>query len=80
MKQNKKQSTPSPSTRTYNELLCKVDTGRGAPMGRPSIGDRSGVTGQRIYCRRVYLPIDGSLRQRRRLLGLWSTPLCRVHA
>ena len=42
MKQNKKQSIPSPSTQTYNELLCKVDTGRGAPMGRPSIGDRSG--------------------------------------
>ena len=47
MKQNKKQSIPSPSTRIYNELLCKVDTSRGAPMGR-------------IYCRRVYLPIDGA--------------------
>ena len=45
-------------------LVCVVGLGaeprRGAPMGRPSIGDRSGVTGQRIYCRRVYLPIDGA--------------------
>lgn len=61
MKQNnKKQSFPIPSTRIYNELLCKVDTSRGAPMGRPSVGDRSQITGQRIYCRRVYLPIDGA--------------------
>lgn len=59
MKQNnKKQSSPSPSTRIYNELLCKVDTRRGAPMGRTNIGDRPQVTDQRIYCRRVYLPID----------------------
>lgn len=61
MKQNKKkQSSPNHSTRIYNELLCKVDTSRGAPMGRPDIGDRSQITDQRIYCRRVYLPFDGA--------------------
>ena len=61
MKQKKQKTlSPGPSTRTYNELLCKVDTGRGAPVGRPNIGDRSQATGQRIFCRRVYLPIDGA--------------------
>ncbi|WP_195594701.1 hypothetical protein [Bacteroides fragilis] len=61
MKQKTQKQLPlSPSTRTYNELLYKVDTRRGAPMGRPDVGDRSQVTGQRIFCRRVYLPIDGA--------------------
>jgi hypothetical protein len=48
------------STQIYNQILCEVDSSRGAPMGRPDVGERKDVEGKRIYCRRVYLIYDGA--------------------
>lgn len=41
------------SGEAYAELLCKVGTKFGSPMGRQSFGEKP--TNKRVFCRRVYL-------------------------
>jgi len=50
------------STDVYNKLICKVDCSRGAPMGRPNVGDVQDVYAQKkqIYCKRVPLVHDSA--------------------
>jgi hypothetical protein len=50
----------SASTQVYNQIICKVDTSRGAPMGRSTVGTKQDAEGKRIYCRRIYLSNGGA--------------------
>ena len=44
----------------YEQIICKVDTSRGAPMGRCGVGAKADATGKRIYRRHVPLVYDGA--------------------
>jgi hypothetical protein len=46
-------------TEVYDQILHKVNTTHGAPMGRSDIGTKQDAKGKRIYRRRVYLFCDG---------------------
>lgn len=48
------------SKEVYDSIVCAVNTRYGAPMGRPNIGSRESVKGQRIYRRKVPLIYDGA--------------------
>ena len=46
--------------KTIDKIITKVDTSRGAPMGRPNVGDHPFPFLERIYDCRVPLSSDGA--------------------
>lgn len=57
---NKTKRKDYPCDEVYRTLICDLDCSRGAPMGRHNTGTKKNVKEKKIYCRRIYLPIDGA--------------------